>query len=45
MHLKRHLMRDLPESDDAVAQWCRDAFVAKVLPFPSDSLFRFIFAM
>ncbi|KAI5682955.1 hypothetical protein M9H77_04183 [Catharanthus roseus] len=29
VHLKRHLMRDLPESDDAVAQWCRDAFVAK----------------
>ncbi|CAA2965072.1 1-acyl-sn-glycerol-3-phosphate acyltransferase 2 [Olea europaea subsp. europaea] len=29
VHLKRHLMKDLPETDDAVAQWCRDAFVAK----------------
>lgn len=29
VHLKRHLMKDLPESEDAVAQWCRDAFVAK----------------
>ncbi|KAI7996060.1 1-acyl-sn-glycerol-3-phosphate acyltransferase 2 [Camellia lanceoleosa] len=30
VHLKRHLMKDLPETDDAVAQWCRDMFVAKV---------------
>ncbi|GER52494.1 1-acylglycerol-3-phosphate acyltransferase [Striga asiatica] len=29
IHLKRHLMKDLPESDDAVAKWCKDAFVAK----------------
>ncbi|KAJ9181122.1 hypothetical protein P3X46_009286 [Hevea brasiliensis] len=29
VHLKRHLMKDLPETDDAVAQWCRDIFVAK----------------
>ncbi|KAK6124644.1 hypothetical protein DH2020_041616 [Rehmannia glutinosa] len=29
VHLKRHLMKDLPETDDAVAQWCKDAFVAK----------------
>ncbi|CAA0837453.1 1-acyl-sn-glycerol-3-phosphate acyltransferase 2 [Striga hermonthica] len=29
VHLKRHLMKDLPESDDAVAKWCKDAFVAK----------------
>ncbi|XAR69442.1 1-acylglycerol-3-phosphate O-acyltransferase [Bertholletia excelsa] len=29
VHLKRHLMRDLPETDDDVAQWCRDVFVAK----------------
>ncbi|PIN16685.1 Lysophosphatidic acid acyltransferase LPAAT [Handroanthus impetiginosus] len=29
VHLKRHVMKDLPENDDAVAQWCRDAFVAK----------------
>ncbi|CAL5345712.1 unnamed protein product [Camellia sinensis] len=29
VHLKLHLMKDLPETDDAVAQWCRDMFVAK----------------
>ncbi|KAK7345071.1 hypothetical protein VNO77_15472 [Canavalia gladiata] len=29
VHLKRHLMKDLPEEDDAVAQWCRDVFMAK----------------
>ncbi|KAH9678844.1 1-acyl-sn-glycerol-3-phosphate acyltransferase 2 [Citrus sinensis] len=29
VHLKRHLMKELPETDDAVAQWCRDMFVAK----------------
>ncbi|CAK9165062.1 unnamed protein product [Ilex paraguariensis] len=29
VHLQRHLMKDLPETDDAVAQWCRDIFVAK----------------
>ncbi|MCH84413.1 1-acyl-sn-glycerol-3-phosphate acyltransferase-like protein, partial [Trifolium medium] len=29
MHIKRHLMKDLPEADEAVAQWCRDIFVAK----------------
>ncbi|PON91683.1 Phospholipid/glycerol acyltransferase [Trema orientale] len=29
VHIKRHEMKDLPESDDAVAQWCRDRFVAK----------------
>ncbi|XP_024036961.1 1-acyl-sn-glycerol-3-phosphate acyltransferase 2 isoform X2 [Citrus clementina] len=29
VHLKRHLMKELPETDDAVAQWCRDTFVAK----------------
>ncbi|CAI9782299.1 unnamed protein product [Fraxinus pennsylvanica] len=29
VHLKRHLMNDLPQTDDVVAQWCRDAFVAK----------------
>lgn len=29
VHIKRHNMKDLPETDDAVAQWCRDAFVAK----------------
>lgn len=30
VHIKRHLMKELPESDDAVAQWCKDLFVAKV---------------
>ncbi|GKV25757.1 hypothetical protein SLEP1_g35151 [Rubroshorea leprosula] len=29
IHLKRHSMNELPETDDAVAQWCRDVFVAK----------------
>ncbi|KAM1079490.1 hypothetical protein ACFX13_014561 [Malus domestica] len=29
VHIKRHLMRALPETDDAVAQWCKDIFVAK----------------
>uniref|UniRef100_A0A5B7AFK5 1-acylglycerol-3-phosphate O-acyltransferase n=1 Tax=Davidia involucrata TaxID=16924 RepID=A0A5B7AFK5_DAVIN len=29
VHIKRHLMKDLPETDDAVAQWCKDVFVAK----------------
>lgn len=31
VHVKRHLMNDLPETDDAIAQWCKDAFVAKVM--------------
>ena len=29
VHIKRHLMNELPETDEAVAQWCRDLFVAK----------------
>ncbi|KAL3819828.1 hypothetical protein ACJIZ3_005733 [Penstemon smallii] len=29
VHLKRHLMKDLPETDDGIAQWCKDAFVVK----------------
>ncbi|XP_073283575.1 1-acyl-sn-glycerol-3-phosphate acyltransferase 2-like isoform X1 [Primulina huaijiensis] len=29
VHLKREPMKDLPDTDDAVAQWCRDIFVAK----------------
>ncbi|GMH18721.1 hypothetical protein Nepgr_020562 [Nepenthes gracilis] len=29
VHIKRYSMKDLPESDDEVAQWCRDIFVAK----------------
>ncbi|KAG1342184.1 putative 1-acyl-sn-glycerol-3-phosphate acyltransferase PLS1 [Cocos nucifera] len=27
--MKRHSMNDLPQTDDGVAQWCRDLFVAK----------------
>ncbi|CAI9287819.1 unnamed protein product [Lactuca saligna] len=27
--VKRHSMKDLPESDEAVAQWCKDIFVVK----------------
>lgn len=29
VHIKRHLMKDLPETDDSVAQWCKDVFVVK----------------
>ncbi|KAH8485608.1 hypothetical protein H0E87_027155 [Populus deltoides] len=29
VHIKRHLMKELPETDDSVAQWCKDIFVAK----------------
>ncbi|KAK9104430.1 hypothetical protein Scep_021274 [Stephania cephalantha] len=29
VHIKRHLMKELPETDDGVAQWCRDVFIAK----------------
>nr|QVG79488.1 lysophosphatidic acid acyltransferase [Eranthis hyemalis] len=29
VHLKRHLVKELPETDDGVAQWCKDAFVTK----------------
>ncbi|XP_021831482.1 1-acyl-sn-glycerol-3-phosphate acyltransferase 2 [Prunus avium] len=29
VHIKRHVMRDLPQTDEAVAQWCKDIFVAK----------------
>lgn len=33
VHMKRHAMSELPETDDGVAQWCRDIFVAKVRSF------------
>ncbi|KAK4759433.1 hypothetical protein SAY87_022564 [Trapa incisa] len=29
VHLKRHMMKDMPKTEDAVAQWCRDIFVEK----------------
>ncbi|KAL5981973.1 phospholipid scramblase 1 [Asimina triloba] len=29
VHMKRHLIKELPQTDDGVAQWCRDIFVAK----------------
>ncbi|GAB4856048.1 1-acyl-sn-glycerol-3-phosphate acyltransferase 2 [Ancistrocladus abbreviatus] len=29
VHIKRHLMHELPETNDGIAQWCRDMFVAK----------------
>ncbi|XP_054802465.1 1-acyl-sn-glycerol-3-phosphate acyltransferase 2-like isoform X2 [Prosopis cineraria] len=29
VHIKRHLMKELPETDEAVAQWCRDVFITK----------------
>lgn len=31
VHIKRHLMKELPDTDDAVGQWCREVFVAKVI--------------
>ncbi|PWA71484.1 phospholipid/glycerol acyltransferase, Acyltransferase domain protein [Artemisia annua] len=27
--VKRHLMKDLPETDEAVAQWCKDLYIVK----------------
>ncbi|KAK8628728.1 hypothetical protein V6N13_009311 [Hibiscus sabdariffa] len=29
VNVKRHLMKELPETDEAVAQWCKDLFVEK----------------
>ncbi|CAL9205894.1 unnamed protein product [Musa hybrid cultivar] len=29
VHIKRHEMTDLPETDEGVSQWCKDIFVAK----------------
>ncbi|GMH28360.1 hypothetical protein Nepgr_030203 [Nepenthes gracilis] len=29
VNIKRYPMKDLPESDDEVGQWCRDRFIAK----------------
>ncbi|XP_019187576.1 PREDICTED: 1-acyl-sn-glycerol-3-phosphate acyltransferase 2-like [Ipomoea nil] len=29
LHIKRHLMSELPENEEAIAQWCKDVFVAK----------------
>ncbi|KAJ0982343.1 hypothetical protein J5N97_010598 [Dioscorea zingiberensis] len=29
VHMKRHAMDELPQTDDGVAQWCKDIFVAK----------------
>lgn len=29
VQIKRHLMHELPETDDGTAQWCRDIFVTK----------------
>ncbi|KAM7497188.1 hypothetical protein LguiA_021602 [Lonicera macranthoides] len=29
VHLKRHSMDELPETDSGIAQWCRDVFVEK----------------
>ncbi|TKY48374.1 1-acyl-sn-glycerol-3-phosphate acyltransferase 2 [Spatholobus suberectus] len=29
VQIKRHKMEELPETDDGIAQWCKDAFVAK----------------
>uniref|UniRef100_A0A5B7BYW7 1-acylglycerol-3-phosphate O-acyltransferase n=1 Tax=Davidia involucrata TaxID=16924 RepID=A0A5B7BYW7_DAVIN len=29
LHIKRHSMQELPETNSGIAQWCRDMFVAK----------------
>ncbi|KAK1392054.1 1-acylglycerol-3-phosphate O-acyltransferase [Heracleum sosnowskyi] len=29
VHIKRHLMKDLPKTNEAVAQWCKDGFLVK----------------
>ncbi|KAL5156822.1 1-acyl-sn-glycerol-3-phosphate acyltransferase 3 [Glycine soja] len=29
VQIKRHKMEELPETDDGIGQWCKDAFVAK----------------
>ncbi|KAL5711008.1 1-acylglycerol-3-phosphate O-acyltransferase [Ranunculus cassubicifolius] len=29
VHIKRRLMEELPETEDGIAQWCKDVFVAK----------------
>ncbi|XVE60017.1 hypothetical protein DITRI_Ditri05aG0093000 [Diplodiscus trichospermus] len=29
MHIKRYSMNELPESDESIAQWCRNRFIAK----------------
>ncbi|KAL8127582.1 hypothetical protein AgCh_014477 [Apium graveolens] len=29
VHIKRHLMKDLPKTNEAVAQWCKDDFLVK----------------
>ncbi|CAO2837346.1 unnamed protein product [Amaranthus hypochondriacus] len=29
VHIKRHLMHDLPEKSDDISQWCKNVFVAK----------------
>ena len=30
VHIKRHLMHDLPEKSDDISQWCKNVFEAKV---------------
>ncbi|KAI8024925.1 1-acyl-sn-glycerol-3-phosphate acyltransferase 2 [Camellia lanceoleosa] len=31
VHIKRHLMNELPETNSGMAQWCRDMFVSKLV--------------
>ncbi|KAF7824254.1 1-acyl-sn-glycerol-3-phosphate acyltransferase 3 [Senna tora] len=31
IEIKRHKMEELPETDEGIAQWCKDTFVAKVV--------------
>eukprot|EP01018_Ginkgo_biloba_P025717 Gb_30780 [translate_table: standard] len=29
VHIKRHVMNDLPKTEEEIGQWCRDAFICK----------------
>lgn len=33
VHIKRHLIKDLPATNEAVAQWCKNDFLVKVMLF------------
>ncbi|GMQ00759.1 hypothetical protein CsSME_00047698 [Camellia sinensis var. sinensis] len=39
VHVRRHLMNELPETNSGVAQWCRDMFVSKVMDEDGEVLY------
>jgi len=45
VQIKRQKMADLPETDDGIAQWCKDAFVAKVSQISSLVVVIVVFTM